>query len=55
MFFVVIDLLCNLYLSVELWSTLEIMYDVNHGHWHFAFGIKVEQPDSYFSSASTIM
>ena len=46
----------------EFWVTLDILlYEVNHGHWHFGFGIEVKQTDctfqfnKYFLEKSSIL
>ena len=37
------------FIFVEFLVALEIiLYDVNRGHFHFVFGIEVEQTDSTF-------
>ena len=37
------------FIFVEFWVTLEIiLYVVNHGQWHFGFGIEVKQTDCTF-------
>ena len=47
---------------VDFWITVDFMrYDVNHGHWHFGFGIDVKQTNCtfqfnrYFSETSLIL
>ena len=37
------------FIFVELWVTVDsTLYGVNHGHWHFVFGIKVKQTNCTF-------
>ena len=37
------------FIFVEFWVTLEIiLYGVNHGHWHFIFGIEIKKTDCTF-------
>ena len=50
------------FIFVEFWVTLEIiLYGINHGNWHFIFGIEVKQTDctvksnKYFSEKSCIL
>ena len=47
---------------VDFWVTVDFMrYGVNHGHWHFGFGIEVKQTNCtfqfnrYFSDTSCIL
>ena len=41
------------FIFVEFRVTLEIiLHSVNHGHWHFVFGIDVKQTDCTFSSSN---
>ena len=50
------------FIFVEFWVTLEIiLYGVNHGYWHFVFGIEVKQThctvqfNKFFSEKSHIL
>ena len=37
------------FVFVEFWVTLEIiLYNSNHGQWHFNFGMEVKQTDCTF-------
>ena len=47
---------------VYFWVTVDSMrYGVNHGHWHFGFGIELKQTNctfqfnTYFSETSCIL